>query len=108
VGSSPLIAAAAPLLQLLSRLRNTLSQPDPDDLRERAVAEMRSFERTSRETGVPIEQLRPAHYALCASLDDVVQATPWGSQGTWASHSLLSTFHQEVRGGDRFFDVLAR
>ena len=28
VGRSPLLAAAAPLLQLLSRLRNTLSQPD--------------------------------------------------------------------------------
>jgi len=36
----------------------------------------------------------------------VVQDTPWGNQGAWASQSLVSTFHQEVRGGDRFFDVL--
>ena len=106
VGSSPLIVAAAPLLQLLSRLRNTLSQPDPGELRDRAVDEVRRFEQASRDTGVPMEQLRPAHYALCASLDDVVQATPWGSQGAWASRSLISTFHQEVRSGDRFFDVL--
>ena len=91
---------------MLSRLRNTLSQPDPGALRERAVGEVRRFEQVSRETGVPMEQLRPAHYALCASLDDVVQATPWGSQGAWASRSLVSTFHQEVRSGDRFFDVL--
>jgi type VI secretion system protein ImpK len=105
-GNSPLLAAAAPLLQLLSRLRNTLSQPDSGALRERTVAEVRHFEQVSRETGVPMDQLRPAHYALCASLDDVVQATPWGSQGTWASRSLVSTFHQEVRSGDRFFDVL--
>ncbi len=105
-GSSPLLAAAAPLLQLLSRLRNTLSQPDPGALRERAVGAVRQFEQVSRETGVPLDQLRPAHYALCASLDDVVQATPWGSQGAWASRSLVSTFHQEVRSGDRFFDVL--
>ena len=106
VGNSPLLAAAAPLLQLLSRLRNTLSQPDPGALRERAVSEVRRFEQVSRETGVPIDQLRPAHYALCASLDDVVQATPWGSQGPWGARSLVSTFHQEVRSGDRFFDVL--
>jgi type VI secretion system protein ImpK len=106
VGSSPLLAAAAPLLQLLSRLRNTLSQPDSGALRERAVSEVRRFEQVARETGVPMDQLRPAHYALCASLDDVVQATPWGSQGAWASRSLVSTFHQEVRSGDRFFDVL--
>ncbi|MEA2740905.1 MAG: type secretion system protein ImpK [Acetobacteraceae bacterium] len=106
VGGSPLLVAAAPLLQLLSRLRNTLSQPDSGVLRERAVSEVRRFEQASREAGVPIDQLRPAHYALCASLDDVVQATPWGSQGAWASRSLVSTFHQEVRSGDRFFDVL--
>ena len=55
---------------------------------------------------MPLEQLRPAHYALCASLDDVVLNTPWGSSGTWASASLVSTFHQEVRSGERFFDVL--
>jgi type VI secretion system protein ImpK len=106
VGRSPLLAAAAPLLQLLSRLRNTLSQPDSGALRERAVSEVRRFEQVSRDSGVPIAQLRPAHYALCASLDDVVQATPWGSEGAWASRSLVSTFHQEVRSGDRFFDVL--
>nr|WP_294553776.1 type IVB secretion system protein IcmH/DotU [uncultured Rhodopila sp.] len=106
VGHSPLLAAAAPLLQLLSRLRNTLSQPDSGALRERAVTEVRRFEQVSRESGVPVEQLRPAHYALCASVDDIVQATPWGNQGVWASRSLVSTFHQEVRSGDRFFDVL--
>jgi type VI secretion system protein ImpK len=106
VGNSPLLAAAAPLLQLLARLRNTLSQPDSGALRERAVAEVRRFEQVSRDTGVPMDQLRPAHYALCASLDDVVQATPWGSQGAWGARSLVSTFHQEVRSGDRFFDVM--
>jgi type VI secretion system protein ImpK len=83
-----------------------LSQPDPGDLRERAVREVRHFEQASRDAGVPMDQLRPAHYALCASLDDVVLATPWGSQGAWASRSLISTFHQEVRSGERFFDVL--
>ncbi len=41
---NPLVAAAAPLLQLLARLRNTVNQPDPGDLRERAVRAMRAFE----------------------------------------------------------------
>ncbi|HUZ63082.1 MAG TPA: type IVB secretion system protein IcmH/DotU [Acetobacteraceae bacterium] len=108
IGTSPLAAAAAPLLQLLARLRNTLSQPDAGDLRERAVREVRNFEQSARSGGVAMEQLRPAHYALCASLDDVVLATPWGSQGGWAARSLVSTFHQEVRSGERFFDVLTQ
>ena len=57
---------------------------------------------------MPLDQLRPAHYALCASLDDVVLNTPWGSSGPWAARSLVSTFHQEVRSGERFFDLLTQ
>ncbi|WP_286839477.1 type IVB secretion system protein IcmH/DotU [Acidiphilium sp. 34-64-41] len=105
-GSTPLLAAAAPLLQLLARLRNTLQPPDSGDLRERAARALRDFEIAGRQAQVPVDQLRPAHYALCASLDDVVLATPWGSQGAWAQRSLVSTFHQEVRSGERFFDIL--
>ena len=108
IGVNPLIAAAAPLLQLLARLRNTSNQPDPGDLLERSLRAMRSFEQRVRDLGLPIELLRPAHYALCASLDDVVLNTPWGSTGTWAARSLVSSFHQEVRSGERFFDLLGQ
>lgn len=107
-GLNPLVAAAAPLLALLGRLRNTYSQPDPGELRERALREVRNFEAAARDAAIPMEQLRPAHYALCASLDDVVLNTPWGSTGGWAARSLISTFHQEVRSGERFFDLLGQ
>lgn len=106
VGNDVLAAAAAPLLQLMARLRNTASPPDSGDLYERTVRQIRVFEQEARDKGVPLEQLRPAHYALCASLDDIVLNTPWGSSGTWSQRSLVSTFHQEVRSGERFFDVL--
>ncbi len=107
-GQPPLLAAAAVLLQLLARLRNTYTQPDPAELHERAIRQIRAFEAQARQAGVPIEQIRPAHYALCASLDDVVLNTPWGSTGAWAQNSLVSTFHQEVQSGERFFDVLGK
>src|SRR5262249_36847964 len=32
----------------------------------------------------------------------------WGSTGVWAARSLVSTFHQEVRSGERFFDLLSQ
>jgi type VI secretion system protein ImpK len=107
-GLHPLVAAAVPLLQLMARLRNTLNQPDPGDLRERTVRAIRDFEQRVRDLGVPIEQLRPAHYALCVSLDDVVQNTPWGGTGIWDTQPLGVTFHQERRGGERFFELLGQ
>jgi type VI secretion system protein ImpK len=107
-GASPIVAAAAPLLSLLSGLRSVLTVPDTARLRERAVLEVRRYEQALRDARVPLEQIRTSHYALCASLDDVVQNTPWGSRGAWADASLTSTFHQEVRSGERFFDLLTR
>ena len=107
-GLSPLIVAAAPLLQLLGRLRNTYTQPDPGELRERAIQQIRAFERAARDAGVPMDQLRPAHYALCASLDDVVQNAPWGSASSWTAHGLVATFHEETKAGERLFVLLDR
>ena len=105
---SPLMGAAAPLLQLLARLRNTVTPPDAGDLRDRAAQAMRLFEQRAQAEGVADDHLRPAHYALCASLDDVVLNTPWGSAGGWAAYSLVSTFHNEVSGGERFYSLLTR
>jgi type VI secretion system protein ImpK len=107
-GLNPLISAAAPLLQLLGRLRNTYTQPDAGELRERTIQQIRAFERSARDAGVPMDQLRPAHYALCASLDDVVQNAPWGSGGGWTAHGLVATFHEETRAGERLFVLLDR
>jgi type VI secretion system protein ImpK len=107
-GVNPLVAAAAPLLQLLARLPNMVNYPDPGELRERAVRAIHTFEERARDVGLPREILPPAHYALCAAIDDVVLNTPWGSTGVWDANSLVSIFHKEVRSGERFFQLLGQ
>jgi type VI secretion system protein ImpK len=106
ISVSPLAAAASPLLQLLARLRVMRRAPDPQVLRERASQDLRNFERQARDTGIAMELLRPAHYALCASLDDIVLNTPWGAASGWANQTLVATFHHGARGTDQFFDQL--
>ena len=105
---TPLAAAAAPLLQLLARLRNTAHQPDPGDLQARAVRALRAFEQRARNAGVPPDLLQPAHYALCASIDDAVLNTPWGAASPWAKRPLVAGLHPDAAGDDRFFEELAR
>jgi len=110
VGKSPLTAAAAPLMDLLARIGTGgagAAVANPDELRDRAVRALQAFEAECRAAQVPDEQLRAAHYALCAALDDCALATPWGQASSWSSRSLSSTFHQDVRSGNRFFDLLA-
>ena len=109
VGIGPLAAAAQPLLDLLGRLANagTTAPPRGEELRERALRALRQFETDARDLGISAEQVRAAHYLLCASLDDVVLSYNWGQGSVWSVQSLVATFHQEVKSGDRFFDVLA-
>ncbi len=100
------VGAAAQLLNLARRLRGSVSNRDVGALRTRVVEEIKAFERTIMAASVPPEQARAAHYAICATLDDIVLTTPWGAYSEWARNSMVSTFHADVTGGERFFDLL--
>ncbi|GGF20359.1 cell envelope biogenesis protein OmpA [Aliidongia dinghuensis] len=105
-GINPLVAAAGPILGLVRRLTASVEQSNVDLLRERVIAEIRTFEKRVLAASVPAEAARAAHYALCATLDDVVLNTPWGNHSSWTRNSMVSTFHLDVSGGERFFDLL--
>ena len=107
-GLNPLVAAAASLLTLAIRLRSSPAQADVDGLRERVIRELRAFEGGAVASGLPPGTVRAGHYVLCATLDDIVLNTPWGSHSIWPKKGMVSTFHNEVTGGERFFDILQR
>ncbi len=106
ISVSPLAVAASPLLLLLNRLRGMHRAPDLQALREQAEQGLRAFERRARDAGIAMEVLRPAHYALCASIDDAVLNTPWGAASGWADRTLVATLHPGARGTDQFFEQL--
>ncbi len=106
VGINPLARAAAPILAAVLRLRGRAQHPDPDGLRRRMADAMREFEQRALATGLDSRSLRAARYALCATVDDVVLSTPWGGHSAWTQQSLTSLFHNEVSGGERFFEIL--
>jgi type VI secretion system protein ImpK len=109
VGSSPLVAAAGPVLAAALRIANDRVQPsDPERLRNAMVKAIRTFETDALATGLDTRTLRAARYALCATIDDLVLSTPWGMQSSWVQHSLVSVFHGEVIGGDRFFEIMTK
>lgn len=107
-GTTPLYDAAQPIILLLARLWNAPAKPFAGDLRENVVQALRHFEQRAREGAVPMEHVRPAHLALCASIDDVVANTPWGSAAGWEERSLAATLHHEGHAGERFLDHLAQ
>lgn len=88
-GLNPLVGAAAPLLQLIARLNTTYSQPNALALRDRAQSQLRAYDQAAREAGIPSDQTDKGRFALCATLDDMAQDTPWGADGGWADHPLV-------------------
>lgn len=107
-GLNPLVQAATPLLVLAGRLRGQVSQADVDALRRQTSQEVRAFEDRARSANVPPEDILAARYALCTAVDEAVMNTPWGSQSGWSGQSLLVSFHREVFGGEKFFQILER
>ncbi len=106
ISVSPLVAAASPVLQLLNHLRQLARPPDVSALRQRSLQDLRIFERQARDAGIAMELLRPAHYALCAAIDDVVLNSPWGAASDWSTQTLVANQHPAVRDPDYFFTLL--
>ncbi len=105
-GLNPLVDAASPLFMLMGTVRGTANHRDPEGLRRQFIQEIRRFEKRAQLAGVNRDMLLTARYALSTSVDEAVLNTPWGSASSWHEETLLSTFHNETWGGEKFFVIL--
>lgn len=130
-GLNPLVNAAAPLLLTIVRLRREsgftqssllVSQGGPrpesdtshidsmdiESLRTRLEAEIRGFENQALVSDMDQSQVLAARYLLCTAVDEAVTTSRFGESGEWSRFALLSTFHNETWGGEKFFQILDR
>jgi type VI secretion system protein ImpK len=103
---NPLERAASGLLALITQINGSQSQSDPVGLKNKIIHEIKKFERSAETEDVDIQTISSTRYVMCTVLDEAVLSTPWGTNSDWAQHSLLSLFHKEVSGGERFFQLL--
>jgi type VI secretion system protein ImpK len=103
-----LVRAAAPLLLIVAQLRNSTERADVTALRRQVVEEMDRFQQIAQKSGVEAGDIVAARYVLCATIDETVLMTPWGSRSEWSSNSLLNQYHNETWGGEKVFVILDR
>jgi len=103
---NPLETASSGLLALLTRLNNSRTQSDTAGLKEKITNEIQQFQISAQAQGIDAQTISSARYVLCTVLDEAVLNTPWGHNSSWTQQSLLSLFHNEVSGGERFFQLL--
>lgn len=108
VSLNPLVAAASALLSEAVRLKHSFEPEDLTALNQRLSSELKLFEHRALHDGAESSQVMAARYVLCTVLDEAVVTTPWGNESEWSQMSLLSSFHNETFGGEKFFQLLER
>ncbi|WP_028239102.1 type IVB secretion system protein IcmH/DotU [Stutzerimonas azotifigens] len=108
ISLNPLVAAASPLFSEVVQLKRSLEGEDLDALNARLCAALKLFEHRALHDGAESSQVMAARYVLCTVLDEAVVTTPWGNESEWSQMSLLSSFHNETFGGEKFFQLLER
>ncbi|ROL62739.1 hypothetical protein BLX41_31240 [Pseudomonas protegens] len=108
VSLNPLVAAASDLLSEVVRLKHSESAEDLRALNARLSAGLKQFDARALQDGAQSSQVMAARYVLCTVVDEAVVSTPWGNESQWSQMSLLSSFHNETFGGEKFFQLLDR
>lgn len=107
-GLNPLLEAASGLLGEIIGLRFEKQEVDLNTLRDRLETGVRSFEVKALASEIEQAQVLAARYLLCTALDEAVGKAKLGQEGEWAKRALLSSFHNETWGGEKFFLVLEK
>ncbi|WP_166647555.1 type IVB secretion system protein IcmH/DotU [Pseudomonas syringae] len=105
---NPLVAAASELLAHVSRLAAMDGVGDIHLLNVKLSEQVKRFEAEARRHSIENEHLLAARYVLCTVVDEAVLNTTWGSTSDWSKISLLSRFHKETFGGEKFFQLLEK
>ncbi|PKG38792.1 type IV secretion protein DotU [Psychromonas sp. Urea-02u-13] len=107
-GLNPLVNAASTLLAVFSKTRDALNHPNVGGLHQQLDREIKNFEIKAKSEGIKENNVVVARYLLCTILDEAVLNTPWGAESAWNQRTLLSIFHNETAGGEKFFAILDR
>ena len=103
---NPFITAATPLLTLMSQIKYSQKPPNVETIRKNAIGEIKLFEEYLLKFKYNPRTILAARYCLCTAVDETVLSTNWGTKSIWSQQSLLSLFHKETWGGERFYIIL--
>lgn len=103
--SNAILAAAAPLLTMLGRLRLQPAQQETLALARQAAAAIDAFEtKAMKADTISAQDADAAKYVLCELADDIIGSLP--GQSDWGRHSMLARFFGSQNRGTGFFATL--
>ncbi|MGY6242659.1 type VI secretion system protein TssL, long form (plasmid) [Burkholderia ambifaria] len=111
--SNPLLEASRVLLRAQADMPETFESRDAVVLLRRIlVEEVRVFDRLCEQANIRRDHMIGASYCLCTALDEAVAQTAWGKKGSsaieWIQGGLATTFHGDLKGGDKIYLLIGR
>lgn len=103
-----MVDAAMPLFGLVMRLRTLDALPNIKEVHQQVRTQISNIREELHQHGYEHSQLLAYSYGLCLYIDEAVMERPWGKSSCWSQAPLLSIFHDETQGGEKFFTVLSR
>ncbi|NTS75637.1 DotU family type IV/VI secretion system protein [Catenovulum sp. SM1970] len=105
-GENRILSSSGELLALAMNLRSLEPQNSIEQLRVDIEKLIGQFEQELAQKGGDQEQVLTSRYLICCLLDEFILSTPWGAEGTWSQQTLLSKYHNETWGGEKFFLIV--
>lgn len=91
---------------LVLQLRAAPPKAGFDEFRGQALEVLRQLERKANDHGVAKSDLDDAVFALCATIDELVQTGDWAEREAWMSEPLAVQRFDEPNAGEVFYDRL--
>ncbi|TDF82460.1 type IVB secretion system protein IcmH/DotU [Pseudomonas sp. H9] len=108
ISLNTLVAAASDLLSEVVQLKHSKAQEELGTLNTRLANEVDRFEARALHKGAESSHVNTARYLLCTVVDEAVVTAAEGNESHWPQMSLLSRFHSETFGGEKFFQLLSK
>lgn len=105
---NPLVAAAAPLHTLVTRILYQLHPMDKAETIECLSYEIKTFEQQSQRQHYPLKTILAARYLLCVWIDEVLMESPWGRRKHWQANTLSQHSQGDIKSDVDFFMILKR
>ncbi|WP_081064531.1 type VI secretion system protein TssL, long form [Burkholderia stagnalis] len=109
---NPLLEASRVLLRALADMPSELAANDAAALRGLLENEVRTMQKLCQQANIRRDHMLGASYCLCTALDEAAMQTAWAQHGDsgneWIKSSLATTFHKDIKGGDKIYLLIGR
>lgn len=103
-----LIDAASRIFATITQLKNSPHYHNIDQLRDYLLKEIALFKQNAQKFDYNDDIILIGQYAVCATLDETICKTPWGSKANWEKFNLLQALQENLKADEHFFTILER